>query len=83
MARTGRPRQDLRQSPIEHVEAFCCLQVERIERKLATRYGFDYMRPSNASVGNVSAGNRSWVLEQNDDMTRPVLMRDGIVETRK
>lgn len=83
MARTGRPRQDLLQSPLEHVEAFCCLQVVRIEEKLATRYGFDYRRESVDHTGRIAAGNRSWVLRQNDVMTRALILKDGNLVTRR
>lgn len=74
MARTGRPRQDLAQSPQERLEAFCCSQVERIERALHARYGFDY--DANI-VGHadtqVSPQNRAFVMPQNDNVVLKIV----------
>ena len=82
MARTGRPRQDLRQSPIEHLEAFCCNQVVRIQQNLHTRYGRDY-DGRVVSVGTTVPGNRYHVMPQNDHMTKAVIFRDGILMTKR
>jgi hypothetical protein len=82
MARTGRPRQDLRQSPIEHLEAFCCLQVRRIQQSFHAKYGLDY-DGRERSVGDNVPGNRYHVMRQNDDMTKAVIIRDGILSTRR
>ena len=82
MARTGRPRQDLRQSPIEHLEAFCCNQVVRIQQSFHQRYGRDY-DGRVVSVGTTVPGNKYHVMPQNDHMTKLVILRDAVVETRK
>jgi hypothetical protein len=82
MARTGRPRQDLLQSPIEHVEAFCCLQIRRIQQGFHAKYGMDYDGRS-MSVGDTVPGNRYHVMPQNDGMTRLTLHNDATIEIRK
>lgn len=82
MARTGRPRQDLLQSQIEHLEAFCCLQVRRIQQGFHAKYGMDY-DGREQSVGETVPGNRYHVMRQNDNCTRAIVLKDGIVSTRR
>jgi hypothetical protein len=80
MARTGRPRQDLLQSPIEHVEAFCCLQVRRIQQGFHAKYGMDY-DGRERSVGDTVPGNRYHVMPANDNMTKALILRDATLLT--
>lgn len=64
------------------VEAFCCQQVERIERTLAVRYGFDY-DGREQTEGQTVPSNRYHVMPQNDHFSRAVLLRDAEIETRR
>ena len=51
-------------TPRESLEAFCCIQVERIEQRLWHRYGADATKPD----GYVD--NRHAAMPQNDHITR-------------
>lgn len=81
MARTGRPRQDLLQSPLEHLEAFCCNQVVRIEERLHARYAIDARIRDGA--GQMVSGNQYYAMPQNDAMTRALILKDGNLLTRR
>lgn len=80
MPRTGRPRQDLRQSPLEHLEAFCCNQVVRIEERLHARYAIDARIRNGA--GQMVSGNQYHVMPQNSHMTQLTINRDCVIEHR-
>ncbi len=73
MARTGRPRKDIQPRPIDHLEAFCCRQVERIEQTLNHRYGLDLWSEAPSKIGRLGGVNKSWLLNtehKNDHMVR-------------
>jgi hypothetical protein len=67
---------------MEHLEAFCCSQVERIERMLNARYSMEIDQPPSQKWERTVPDNRYMVMPQNDHVTRLTLMRDGLVEWR-
>ena len=79
MARTGRPRRDIQLRPIDHLEAFCCRQIERIERNLWRRYSRDY---DGHKDGRPDPGNHSFLMPPNDHLIRATIWRDCDIETR-
>lgn len=88
--RMGHPPQDIQLRPIDHLEAFCCAQIARIEHHLAERYGADY----NLHRGDTSRClngrgqkdlahyNQFHVMPQNDHMTRTRIYHECDIETR-
>lgn len=83
MSKTGRPRQSIMMSPLDHVEAFYCLQVERIQQNFQRRYGFDYYKPHTDKTGRTVAENRYHVMPQNDHMTKLQIQRDCDIKVMK
>ncbi len=98
MARTGRPRKDIQPRPIDHLEAFCCRQVERVEQTLNHRYGLDIWSEAPSKATRSLPDNRHWALNsehQNDNMITKIIgvgkmtaasqyfVRDCDIEVRK
>lgn len=73
MPRTGRPRLNPPVTAREHLDAFCCAQVARVEQTLNHRFGaYDNQRP----------GARVYMGPQNDHMTTRQRYRDTTIERR-
>lgn len=73
-------RQDIHGSQVERFEAFCCMQVERVERALASRYAMDYDGRDDAYDRGTEfdmAPHR--VMPQNDHVGRKELREIGPV----
>ena len=73
MPRTGRPRLSPPVTALEHVEAFCCIQVTRVEQTLSHRYGM---------YDNQRLGARAALGPKNDHMMTRQRHRDTTIERR-
>jgi hypothetical protein len=80
VARTGRPRLYPRIRPIEQLEAFCCLQVVRVEQTLNNRYGQDTYAQAD---GSMKSGGGIRQMPRNDHMAKLTIHRDCALENRK
>ena len=67
-------------TPREAFEAFCCLQVERIQRNLSRRYGADY--DGIRLTHHHGAGNRFHVMPQNDNMSWAEVRRECTIHRK-
>ena len=62
--------------PIDRLEAFCCLQIERIETTLHHKY----TREQGKSKRSVK--NKAGLIPENDEMTYGVLRAECDIERR-
>lgn len=82
MARKGRPRQNPPTTSLDLLEAFCCAQVERVQRTLARVYGYEGDPNGYTGPGAHSTGPKNYLMPQNDHFTRIRLLRDTTVDIR-